>query len=334
MTAHSARSAHSAHSASAAPGFIGVDVAKDFLVIAHGPQDAQTTTIKNSRRAIRDLLKTLPVGSCLAVESTNCYHQLLADMAHAAGLRVYLLNPKQLKHYRNATRGRAKTDRCDAQLLARYLEREHTALHPYTPLSAGQRRLCDLLRRRATVVKSQTQLRQSLRDHAKDLGLQRSFQASLRALRQLLRDIDTQIQALLQHTDQKAAAARLQSIVGIGPLSGAALLVALERGQFASADAFVAFLGLDPVPCESGQRRGRRRLSKQGDSETRRLLYTAAMSASQTKVWQPLYERCLARGLSRIQALVILARKLAITAWSLYKHGTTFSPARLTTALT
>jgi transposase len=97
-----------------------------------------------------------------------------------------------------------------------------------------------------------------------------------------------------------------------------------------SADAFAAFTGLDPRPDDSGQRRGKRRLSKRGPAELRRLLYLAAMSAIKTKTWRPLYEHYRAKGLSSTATLVILAR----TAWSIYTYKTVFDPARLTNPLT
>ena len=82
------------------------------------------------------------------------------------------------------------------------------------------------------------------------------------------------------------------------------------------------------------QHRGRRRLSKRGPSELRRLLYLAAMAAAKTKIWNPLYAHYRAKGLSTTAALVILARRIARTAWSIYTHKTDFDPKRLTKALT
>ena len=54
----------------------------------------------------------------------------------------------------------------------------------------------------------------------------------------------------------------------------------LERVPVKRADAFVAFASLDPRPDDSGQHRGKRRLSKRGPAELRRLLYLAALSAA------------------------------------------------------
>jgi len=84
-----------------------------------------------------------------------------------------------------------------------------------------------------------------------------------------------------------------------------------------NADAFVAFTGLDPRPDDSGQHHGKRRLSKRGPPELRRRLYLAALSAIKTKVWRSLYEHYRAKGLSSTAALVILARRIARTAWSI-----------------
>jgi transposase len=80
---------------------------------------------------------------------------------------------------------------------------------------------------------------------------------------------------------------------------------------------------------ESLGSRGKRRLSKRGPTELRRLLYLAALSAIKTKTWRPLYEHYRAKGLSSTGALVILARRIARTAWSIYAYKTEFDPARL-----
>jgi transposase len=113
-----------------------------------------------------------------------------------------------------------------------------------------------------------------------------------------------------------------------------ALANTLERVPLKNADAFVAFTGLDPRPDDSGQHRGKRRLSKRGPSELRRLLYLAAMSAKKTKAWKPLFEQYRAKGLSTTACFVILARRIARTAWSMYTYKIEFDPERLAKGLT
>ena len=157
----------------------------------------------------------------------------------------------------------------------------------------------------------------------------------LKALRtrfnQLIARIDLSVKALIDASpDRQQSFARLCTISGVGPVVGSALVNTLERVPVTSADAFVAFTGLDPRPDDSGQHRGKRRLSKRGPAELRRLLYLAALSAVTTKTWRPLYEHYRANGLSSTAALVILARRIARTAWSIYTYKTEFNAARLT----
>ena len=84
------------------------------------------------------------------------------------------------------------------------------------------------------------------------------------------------------------------------------------------------------VLAPSAKRRG----SKRGPAELRRLLYIAAMAAVRTKLWKPVYGHYRAKGLSTTAALVIIARRIARTAWSVYTHKTDFDPKRVALTLT
>jgi transposase len=102
---------------------LGVDVAKEQLVIADWPA-GELITLVNQPAAIRSWLATLPGLVRMAIEPTSHYHLALADLAQAAGHTVYLVNPRQLAHYREAVAVRHKSDPVDAVLLARYLAHE------------------------------------------------------------------------------------------------------------------------------------------------------------------------------------------------------------------
>ena len=56
------------------------------------------------------------------------------------------------------------------------------------------------------------------------------------------------------------------------------------------------------------------------------LLYLAAMQAKRTPAWQGYYQRCIARGLAPVQALNVLARKLARVAFSLMRNQSEYIP--------
>lgn len=311
---------------------IGVDVAKDEIVLACAEQSFAPRAIANRRVGLLAVLKSLPAGSRIGMEATGSYHELLATLAHKLGFLVYVLNPKDTHHYAKAVGQRGKTDRADAQLIARYIAHEHAKLHPWIVPSPEQHQLGRLLRRRAKLSNIQAALTQSLKGLA-------GFALDLKTLRAridlTIARIDTKIRTLIKASAARQEAyARLQSIPSVGPVVGSGLLIHLERLPFRNADAFTAFTGLDPRPEDSGEHRGRRRLSKRGPSELRRLLYIAAMSARRTPAWKPIYEHHRAKGLSTTAALVILARRIARTAWSVYTYKTKFEPQRLTTGLT
>ena len=307
---------------------IGVDVAKDEIVVACSESSFPVRQIANRHAAVLAFLKGLPVGSRIGVESTGSYHELFAEAAHQLGFLVFLLNPKDTRHYAKAVGLRGKTDRVDAELIARMIAHEHTELHAWVPPTPQQREMDQLIKRRATLVALREAAAMSL--HELD-----GFAADLKALRtrfnQLIARIDLRVKALVEaDPERKQNFARLCTITGVGPVIGTALVNTLERRPMKSADAFVAFTGLDPRPDDSGQHRGKRRLSKRGPAELRRLLYMAAMSAINTKPWRRLYEHYRTKGLSSTATLVILARRIARTAWSIYTHKTQFDPERLT----
>jgi transposase len=308
------------------PCFIGIDIAKAEVVVAqHG--DTATRSIANTSAALKTWLKTLPPGSCLGLESTGSYHELLAGLAHSAGFTVYLLNPKDVRHYAQSVGTRAKTDQVDARLLARFIAHEHEMLHPWQPPTAVQRQLDTLLKRRATLVRARGAIRQSMVHLS---SLKTEIKSTFKAVDQLLDAIDREIeQTLASQPDVQMQAACIRSIPGIGLLTGAALLNLFRRLPAVRADVVVAFTGLDPRPCDSGQKRGKRRLSKRGPSELRRLLFNAAMSAAKTKLWRPYYERERAKGLPTTAALVVIARRLVRVAFALFKKQIHFNPDRI-----
>ena len=138
---------------------IGVDVAKDAVVVACAAQSFPVHSITNQRASLLAWLKSLPAGSRIGLESTGGYHELLADLAHAQGYTVFLLNPLDTRHYAKAMGNRAKTDRVDAELIARLIAQEHTRLRLYTPPTASQRKLDRLIRRRAKIVRIKSTLK-------------------------------------------------------------------------------------------------------------------------------------------------------------------------------
>ena len=118
---------------------VGVDVGKDEIVVACAEGSVAARRVRHQRAALLAWLKELPVGSRIGVEATGSHHELLAELAHKLGFVVYLLNPKDTRHYAKAMGLRGKTDRVDGELIARLIAHEHAKLHPWIPPTAEQR---------------------------------------------------------------------------------------------------------------------------------------------------------------------------------------------------
>ena len=143
------------------PRVFGVDVSKAWLVI--GDYDcAVLLKIANTPAHIAQWLSSIPQGSTVAMEATGAYHQVLAAMAHAASMRVFVLNPRALKHYAEAIGQRGKTDPVDSRMLARYAMHEQAKLVSWEPPPTASDQLSQLLQRRDRLVSAGQMLAQSL----------------------------------------------------------------------------------------------------------------------------------------------------------------------------
>lgn len=301
--------------------FVGVDVASAHLDVAiHGQTRVQR--FDNTAKGIAQLLRALPRECVLGLESTGRYHAALAQAAHDRGVRVYVLNPLDARRYAQAVGQRGKTDRIDALMLARYISREHEQLRQWQPPTASEAELRELIAHRATLVRQRSALAQA---GSHNPALARLDAPVLKALQEAIENIDEQLAKTIEaDPPSRQAFERITSVPGLGLVCGSLLVMLFGRMQQRSADAVIAFTGLDPRPNDSGKKTGSRRLSKRGWPEIRRLLYAAAMSAARTKTWNDFYRAQRDKGLSTTAALIVLARKLLRVAFSLFKQKSSF----------
>lgn len=298
----------------------GVDVAKDWLDIFDG---AEVIRIENRQQAIRAFLKTLPGTCAIAIESTNTYHELMMELAIAAKHTVYLIDAYRLSRYRDAVGVRAKTDVNDARLLHRYMHSEKQQLVAFKPLPKAVKRLNRLLKARAKLAQLKTAMGLSLTGVA-ELALTRK--ALLKRFEDAMAVIDKRLLECIKLAGYQDDYRRCLSIPGIGPLNATALVALFHRGYFSKSDAFIAFMGLDVRVRESGYFKGKRKLTKKGSPEMRRLLFNAARAGAKTKQWNAYYLAMRARGHSTTATAVALSRKIARLAFALMRDQSEYRP--------
>lgn len=309
---------------------LGIDVSKDTLSVSlvH-PQTRQLQwedVFPNTKAGVRRLLRRTPCDTPWVMEPTGCYSLTVARQAQVAQRQVLMAPPRKAKAFLASIQSRAKTDRIDSHGLALYAL--SVPLRSYPIKSDVVEQLDQLLAARAGISKALSSLGQqrAALPYAADALL-----PALKSLEAQRKALDDTIAALTTNNEAFPAVAALDAVPGIGPVTAAAVGSCLINKEFPHPDAFVAYIGLDVRVRDSGRRKGKRALSRQGNAELRRLLFMAAMSSlrSKSNPFKSQYERELAKGLTKTAALCAVARKMARMCWSMVRHGTTFDENRV-----
>lgn len=307
--------------------YIGLDISQDWLD-ADLPGPARH--LPQNPVGYAALLAALPAQSICVLEATGPYGLRLLAALHQAGQPVCVVNPLQVRRFAQSQLRRSKTDRTDARLLSQFGQAFRPPLHQPSAMWLTQ------LQQRQALLELLLGQRQALRNHQHALAQSpwpdpvstKALEAELARLGQQVAELE---KSLAEDAQAQCGAdyARLQTIPGVGPRIALALLLAGPGLRaFTGWRQAVAYAGLCPRHYESGSSvHARPRLSKLGDGRLRRLLYLGAWSASRANPpCQALYQRLLARGKAKPQALCAVAARLLRQAWALLTHERDFDP--------
>ena len=207
---------------------IGADVAKDEIVVACSEGSFPVRKLANQRTALLAFLKSLPPGSRIGMESTGIYNELFANLAHKLGFIVFVLNPKDARHYAKGVGLRGKTDRVDAEL---HRANDRARTYQATRLDTAYTRAT---RNCSTAQTSrQAEFLASGTGHVAQ-GSGSDLKPISRCLRarfdQVISHIDQRVKALIDASpERKEHVTHLRTIYGVGPVVSAALVNTLER---------------------------------------------------------------------------------------------------------
>jgi transposase len=309
-----------------------LDVSKKTLVGAlYDPTTARFRNHEapNTPAGVQRLLTRIPAQACWVLEPTGRYSNLAVDLAREAGRAVLMAEPRRAKSFLQSGETRAKTDRLDSRGLAEFAAARALPLYPRpTPVMEQSQQLLSARRGLSQALSRLHQQQRELPHAAVVLA------TACAALQAQLKAVDTQLAELVAAAateEEPGAAARLDAVPGIGPVTAAAAANCLQGRHFSHPDQFVAYIGLDLTVRDSGEKQGKQRLSHRGDGELRRLLYVAAQANLRCRQspFRQQYERERAKGLSHTAATCAVARKLAKVCWSLVKHGTKYQAERV-----
>lgn len=310
------------------PVIFGVDIAKQKFDAARLCENQyRHKTFDNNAEGFAAFLVWLAsfgdTAPWIGMEATGAYSIPLAEFLVAHGYRVSVVHPAKIHAFAKSELSRAKTDKTDAKLIARYC----LTMRPdrWAPPPPAIRTLQALLRRVEQLLELQQMERNRL-DTA-DPSHSDSLKVVLATLDQELNATRARIQPHIDtHPDLQHRRDLLESIPGVGPTVSAYLLTLLsEHYGFANAKPVVAFAGLAPKIQESGKWVGKTRIAKTGDPALRKVLYMPALTAWQhNPVIRAFCERLKATGKNGKAIVCAAMRKLIPLAYAILQSRQPF----------
>jgi transposase len=234
--------------------FVGIDVAKAALDVCIG-SEGTAFSIANEEVGIRQLLRALTPADFVIMEATGGLEVPIASALASAGLAVAIVNPRQVRDFARATGRLAKTDRLDAQILARFGETVRPAPRPLATEEAQA--LEALVTRRRQLVEMLT-AEKNRRSMAPKV-LHRSIDEHIRWLEKRLSGLDEELGTMIRETPLwRERDELLRSVPGVGQVLSSTLLAQLPELGTLNRKQIAALAGLAPFNRDSGALRGSR----------------------------------------------------------------------------
>lgn len=305
---------------------IGIDVSRDWLDIHCLPDGARLRLPNNDEGHTRVATLAAKRLALVGFEATGGQEWRLWSNLEAAGIATRQLPPAQIKAFAASYGTRAKTDRIDAELIARFMafrpdagrSLPHGKLRFLRALTSKRRQLIETRKRLLMQIKAQTKL-----------GLEDQFADMDTNLKDLLdrqiAEIEAQIEQAITSDDEMLQTAQiLRSVPGIGPVTTAMLIAEMpELGQITGEQA-AALIGLAPIARDSGAMRGKRTIGG-GRRPLRHVMFQAALVASNHNPdLRTFAKRLRAAGKPHKVIVTAVARKLVTIANAIVKSGQTW----------
>ncbi|HEY9789192.1 MAG TPA: transposase [Candidatus Obscuribacterales bacterium] len=217
----------------------------------------------------------------VCMEATGIYGEALSVFLHETGHRVSVVNPARIHGFALSQLQRAKTDKADAIVIARFC----AAMVPdaWVPPSPATRKLRDLVRHLQALTENMVH-ESHRRDHCISPEVAMRIEDHIWYLKDSINALKKDIMLFVrEHPDLSADVKLVETIPGVGTQTAITLLAELPNLDcFKSARQLASFVGVTPRLKESGSSvRGKPRLSKCGNSRLRKALYFPAIVARQ-----------------------------------------------------
>lgn len=317
---------------------LGIDVSKNSLSLSFGVFDTNLKKnfmdhpdISNDVSGFKTLrtwlLKTVDVDVDFYVlmEATGVYHQEVCHYLHGLGYQVCVMQSGRVRRYAQSLDQRSKTDALDSKMLSMLgLERE---LRLWEPPSKELQQLKFLSRERSSLLKDRTaetnrqgaiasssySNNKANKRHKKRLQL---IEEQIVAIEHEMRDL------ISNDSNLGKRIGYLESIPGVSFVSAATVVgETLGFESISNGKQLTSYAGYDVVLRESGNFKGRTKISKKGNSHIRAALHMPSMTCVRCNpTLKQFYGRLKPNKAKPLVALVAVQRKLLILMFTLWKN--------------
>lgn len=340
------------------PITIGLDLGDrkhSVCVLDHRREILTEETITNTRESLKALSKRHP--GALMVMEVGMHSPWLSRFLAGLGHRVIVANPRKVRAIYQNTR---KSDRKDAEMLARLARMDEKLLHPIEHRSEEMQRDLLQIKLRDNLVRQRVDVISAVRFTLKSLGILlrspntacfakyarkslggKDSEATLALIEPSLNVIDAMTQQIRQleagieelATKKYVETELLTQICGVGTITSLTFVLTIgDPARFRRKRDVAAYLGLIPKRDQSGDSDKQLRISKAGDSYLRRLLVSAAQyilgpfgpDCHLKRQGLKLAERGGPR--AKKKAVVAIARKLAVLMLTLWHDEVIYKP--------
>lgn len=316
---------------------LGIDVSKDSLSFCLGALQENLekefklgSEVSNNISGFKQLSKwlrssvymdELPV---IVMEATGVYHEKIANYLYDLGYKVCIMQSGRVKRYAQSLDQRSKTDALDSKMLSMLgLERKLTQ---WSPPSKALQELRSLSRERSTLVKERSidknrihAIKTASYTHKSTL---KRFHKRLKLLDLQITEIEAEMLELVNLDSVLSKKLKLlKSIPGVSFICGITVIAeTLGFSMINNAKQLVSYSGYDVILKESGNYKGKTRISKKGNKHIRAILHMPSMTAIRVNpTLKPFYDRLKPKKIKPLIALVAVQRKLLILMYTLWK---------------
>lgn len=316
--------------------FVGIDISKEHLDFAlyHNGEIQYHQRIANQEEAImtylqEELSQQIHLEQSLfCMENTGVYTQILLRVLVAQNCNIWLEHAMQIKQSMGLVRG--KDDKIDAQRIAQYAARFQDKVRLYVPSKKSLEKLKVLQTLRNRLVKVQKQLKTPIKESKLFMEdtvfqlLEENTASILASLARQIKTVEKQIKGII---DEDKALKEIYdlttSVVGVGPITGLAVIVA--TGCFEKINCpkkFACYAGVAPFENSSGKFKGKAKVSHIANKKMKALLQTCVTTSLRYKgEFRTYFDKKIAQGKGSKVVMNAIRNKIIQRIFACVKSG-------------